>query len=185
MEPNTIPSDTTDTANTTDSTDTIETATTASSEQNQPAKPFLSYVILAVIAFLVVTFLYNRKKNEPTAAPEGQSAIVPAPSSANPAMDAAKDKALNDPGFDSYLNLGLVYYKDGQFQYCINATLKALEYSTTADKQAVAYNNLCSSYNQLSMFDEAINACQKSISLSPDFQLAKNNLKAAMAAKKE
>ena len=164
MEPNIPPTDTTD--------------------KKQSKRSFLSYGILGVIAFLIVVFMYNKAKNDSSAASAERVAATVA-AVANPAMDAAKDNALNNPSFDSYLNLGLMYYRTGENQYCINATLKALEFPTTTDKQAMAYNNLCSVYNVLSMSNEAIKACQKAISLSADFQLAKNNLKVAMSAKKE
>lgn len=43
-------------------------------------------------------------------------------------------------------------------------------------KNAMAFNNLCASLNSLQRFEEGMNACQKSLEISPDFQLAKNNL---------
>ena len=34
---------------------------------------------------------------------------------------------------------------------------------------AVAYNNICSAYNQLQQWDKAIEACQQALAIDPDF----------------
>ena len=44
---------------------------------------------------------------------------------------------------------------------------------------------MCSAYNQLKMYDKAIEACNKAIAIKPDFELAKNNLKLAQTSKNQ
>ncbi|HXB13350.1 MAG TPA: tetratricopeptide repeat protein, partial [Bacteroidia bacterium] len=74
----------------------------------------------------------------------------------------------------------LVYFRNGEFEKCIDACKKALAIDPSS---AVAYNNICSAYNNLHKWDEAIEAGNKAIQLQPDFALAKNNLSFALAQK--
>ncbi len=150
---------------------------TFQSDQNKPKRQWSSYAILALIAIILVVFLYNRSKTD--SVPEQVQATA---STANSELERAKDNALSNPGFDTYVNLGLLYYRNEEYQNCINITIKALEFSAPPEKQALAYNNIGSAYNVLSMPDSAIKACEKALSLKPDMELAKNNLKAAKSA---
>lgn len=149
-----------------------------SQTENKSTRQWASYGIIAVVAVILVIFLFNNAEQTSNSS-ERQS---PTP---NSELETAKDKALTNPSFLTYLNLGLLYYKTGEYQNCINITIKALEYPATPEKQAIAYNNLCSAYNVLNMPEEAIKAGEKAISLQPDFELAKNNLKAALSLKKK
>ncbi len=142
---------------------------------------WVSIVLIGFISVLFVVNFFDEGKNNPDLK-DGESASTTSPAS-NPELDAAKDNALFNPSFVSYLNLGTAYYKTGQQQNCITMTLKALEYPATPDKQAIAYNNLCSAYNVLKMPDEAIKACEEALKLQPDFERAKNNLKSAVSLK--
>ena len=78
-----------------------------------------------------------------------------------------------NPTPDEYINLGLMYYKDKLYKKSIKYFQKSIEKDP---KNAIAYNNICSAYNAMQKWDEAIKACEKAIDLEPDFQRAKNNL---------
>ena len=56
---------------------------------------------------------------------------------------------------------------------CIAAAKAALAILPTS---AEAWNNIAAAYEDLHMWDEAINAAQQALRLKPDFQLARNNL---------
>jgi len=59
------------------------------------------------------------------------------------------------------------------YKKCIEPAQNALKLNR---KSADAYNNICSAYNNLKKWNEAIGACQQALKLKSDFQLAKNNL---------
>ena len=63
----------------------------------------------------------------------------------------------------------------------INACREAIKLKPDYD---LAYNNICSAYNMLHDFDNAIVAGQKAVQINPANQQAKNNLQAAIDAKK-
>ncbi len=96
-------------------------------------------------------------------------------------LDIAIEVAAQNPSADNFLELSLKYYEVGKYQECIDACYKAIE---LRPNYAVAYNNICSAYNQLKEYDKAEAACNKAIAIQPDFELAKNNLKLAQAGKK-
>lgn len=73
-----------------------------------------------------------------------------------------------------YLRLSFNYYKFGYFDKCINTSLELLRLEPDSK---YAYNNICSSYNALKKYEEAMKACKKALEIDPDYQLAKNNLK--------
>jgi len=41
---------------------------------------------------------------------------------------------------------------------------------------AEAYNNICSAYNAMQMWDKGAEACEKALKINPGYELAKNNL---------
>jgi len=47
-----------------------------------------------------------------------------------------------------------------------------------------AYNNIAAAYEDLHLWDQAIDAAQAALRLKPDYQLAKNNLAYSLAQKK-
>ena len=71
------------------------------------------------------------------------------------------------------LDLSLQYYRQGKYRECIDACYASLK---KRPRNAVAYNNICSAYNQLHQWEKAIEAGEKALKYSPDFELAKNNL---------
>ena len=93
------------------------------------------------------------------------------------AVRKAKNDAAANPSHDAYLELGLQSYRNRQFQDAISATQKALEFDPNS---AVAYNNLCSAYAELGMWDEAVATGRKALRINPNFELAKNNLNWAL-----
>jgi len=109
---------------------------------------------------------------------------------ANPALIASAEERLalieknasKNSSSDNYINLSLEYYNAGRFLDCVKAAQEALKLKPEND---IAYNNICSAYNMLKDYDNAIIAGQKAVQLNPNNQLAKNNLKAAQEAKKK
>lgn len=76
------------------------------------------------------------------------------------------------PLAENFINLGLAYYKKGQYEKCIEASINALN---QRPDYVYAYNNMCSAYNALGEWDKALAACDKALKIAPDYQLAKNN----------
>ena len=134
----------------------------------------LTFVLLILISIVVGYTLLKRNDY-------WTNSTVNLPVS-SPILDSAKNAALKNPCFDNYFNLGYQYYLNNQLVESIIATQKALEYNP---QSAIAYNNLCSAYNTLGMWEKSIEMCSKSLELNPDFQLAKNNLNWAMEEKKK
>jgi tetratricopeptide (TPR) repeat protein len=60
---------------------------------------------------------------------------------------------------------------------CIAACEKAISIDSN---NAVAYNNICSSYNALAKYNKAKEACEQALKINPGFELAKNNLNLAL-----
>ena len=83
-----------------------------------------------------------------------------------------------NPSETDYLNLGLKYYNEGEYQRCLWTCEEALKIKPGF---AEAYNNMCAAYNSMGLYDRAIIACEKCLKFRPDFQIAKNNLKWAKA----
>jgi protein O-mannosyl-transferase len=84
------------------------------------------------------------------------------------------------PTADHYINLSFIYYKLGCYKKCIEAAETALKY----DKEMyVAYNNICSSYNNLRQWDKAIEAGEKGLKINPNYELLKNNLEISQKGK--
>lgn len=83
------------------------------------------------------------------------------------------DVIKSKPTEQAHLSLSLFFYNEGMYAKCIESAHDALNMNPNS---ADAYNNICSAYNNLKKWDEAIRACEQAIKLKPDFQLAKNNL---------
>lgn len=81
------------------------------------------------------------------------------------------------PSVNGYIQLSLLYYDK-------NDNIKSIESSKNAisldPNNSIAYNNLCSAYNRLMMYEEAKTACEKSLNIMPETQLTKNNLRASL-----
>ena len=112
---------------------------------------------------------------------DGPPARPPAAIRESPdALERARNNAEASPGHDTLLELGLQYYRKRQFRESIAATERALEFNPGS---AVAYSNLCAAYCELGMWDQAVEAGRKALSIDPAFELAKNNLGWALREK--
>lgn len=138
-------------------------------------------LIAMPIGYLVYANLI-RETQAPILPSNNQVITAPSSSSASfaSAVEAAEKAATANPGYQSYLNLGLAYFQAGMYEKSIEATQKAID---SDGKQAVAYNNIAAAYGVLENWDMEIAACEKALQLKPDFQLAKNNLEWAKSQK--
>ncbi|WP_322289836.1 hypothetical protein [Aquimarina sp. 2201CG5-10] len=73
-----------------------------------------------------------------------------------------------------YLTLSYNYFQNKDFLSCIKASEELLLKNPGS---VSAYNNICSSYNNLGEWEKAIKACEKALQINQNFDLAKNNLK--------
>jgi len=73
---------------------------------------------------------------------------------------------------DYYINLSLEFYKKEKYSTSIAAARKSI----AIIPNAIAYNNICSSYNQLKEYHKAIAACNEALKLDPSSKLANGNL---------
>ena len=85
-----------------------------------------------------------------------------------------------DPSEANYINLSLVYYNSGSFQKCADAAELAIKKNPNSD---AAYNNICSAFNMLKLWDKAIVAGEKGLTINPTNQLLKNNLEVSRRGK--
>ena len=85
-------------------------------------------------------------------------------------------KDVNSYSVTELINLSYKYYKNAMYLECIEVCYKVIEKDPN---NHIAYNNICSSYNNLNEYQKAINACEKSIEINPEFTTAINNLKYA------
>lgn len=142
----------------------------------------LLIVFLMPLAYLVyANFIREVPKalpNEPQ--PSGKAENSSQSISFLSAIEAAEKAAQAHPSYQSFLNLGLVYYQSGMYEKSIEATQKAIDLDPN---QAVAYNNIAAAYGALEKWDFEIAACEKALQLDSHFQLAKNNLEWAKSQK--
>jgi len=82
--------------------------------------------------------------------------------------------------YEEYLNDSLALYNAGEYQKGVEAAQAALRLQPDS---AIAYNNICAAYDQLKQWDQAIAACGRALGIDPNFELAKNNLRAVEAAR--
>jgi hypothetical protein len=74
---------------------------------------------------------------------------------------------------EPWLSLSLFYHQAGRYADSIAAATTALRLKPD---YAEAYNNICTAYGGLKMWNQAIQAAQEALKLKPDFPLARNNL---------
>lgn len=82
---------------------------------------------------------------------------------------------------DTYLELSLTLYQKGDFEGCIKVCEKIIEINPNS---ALAYNNMCSAYNNINKPDEAMTACTRALQIDPNFTRARNNLNIAINKKR-
>jgi len=78
----------------------------------------------------------------------------------------------------SLISESVAEYRAGKFSDAVSAAERSLHLDPTS---AIAYNNVCAGNLALKKRAAAIDACQSALKLAPDFQLARNNLEAALA----
>ncbi|WP_108808392.1 tetratricopeptide repeat protein [Aquimarina spinulae] len=88
-----------------------------------------------------------------------------------------EQRVSKTPSVNGYIGLSLLYYKKKDFFKSIEASKKAVSLDPN---NSIAYNNLCSAYNNLLMYHEAKIACEKSLSIQPETSLTKNNLSVSL-----
>ncbi len=80
---------------------------------------------------------------------------------------------IHNPSINGYIRLSLLYSNKFENIKSINASNKAISLDPNS---SIAYNNLCSSYNRLGMYDKAKEACEKSLEINKSNTLTRNNL---------
>jgi tetratricopeptide (TPR) repeat protein len=80
------------------------------------------------------------------------------------------------PNEENLLSLGYLYYRAKNFELSINTYKKVIEINK---KSVIAYNNICSAYNELGKWAEASVYCEKALAVDPAYNLSINNLKIA------
>jgi tetratricopeptide (TPR) repeat protein len=84
--------------------------------------------------------------------------------------------AEKNPSFDNEIAAGLSLSQAGKSDKALVYFQRALKKNPTS---SLANNNVCAEYNALHNWNAAISHCEKALQATPDFQLAKNNLKFA------
>jgi tetratricopeptide (TPR) repeat protein len=93
-----------------------------------------------------------------------------------------KNKLLKTPNDVSILiELSNKLYSIQQYDMSLIFCKKVLQLDSI---NKLAYNNMCSCYNQKKQWLEAKDACEKALKIDPNFQIAKNNLNWALGALK-
>jgi len=88
-------------------------------------------------------------------------------------LDMMVDDARISPTYEKWINISLEYYNAGLFVECINACERALEINP---QSYVAYNNICSAWNQIGEYEKAAIACEKALIIKPGYETAIGNL---------
>lgn len=94
--------------------------------------------------------------------------------------ETLKAKQSYHPDASYYINISYNYYVQGEFEKCIATSKMILKYEPNS---FLAWNNICSAYNQLNQYDKAIDACNKGLKLAPTNELLRNNREVAVKAK--
>lgn len=88
-------------------------------------------------------------------------------------LKVAADGKMEKRDRSKLLNLSLLAYQIGEYEQVVYYSKEIIKLNSN---DAIAWNNLCSALNAIGKHKEAAKACEKSLSINPDFQLAKNNL---------
>lgn len=141
-------------------------------------------VIISIFVILPLCFIIYSLKTEDAYAYRVNKEVpankITPPDSSLIKLQSAIDLAKTNPTEANYISISYQYYLNAMYNECIQAAQKALEYNATS---YLAYNNICSAYNQLGMWDEAIAAGKNAIAVIPDAQLVINNLQASIDGK--
>ena len=143
----------------------------------------INYILALLIIVPVIYLVYYLSVVKPRIANTKsdttlvKNAVV---DSAQIKIQAEVELAKFSPNESNYISLSLIYYNYAKYTECAQAALKALTYNP---KSYAAYNNLCSAYNMLGYWDDAIAAGRKALEIQPGDQLAINNLKVSTDGK--
>ncbi|SEM20642.1 TPR repeat-containing protein [Aquimarina amphilecti] len=85
-----------------------------------------------------------------------------------------REKLKKKPSSNSFGQLALLEYDNKNYINSVNALKEAVRLDPN---NYIAFNNLCSIYNNLLLFDEAKLACEKALLIKSNMELAKNNLR--------
>jgi len=88
-------------------------------------------------------------------------------------LSKLEQEVVQRPSINGYIELSLLYYKKKNYFQSIEASKKVISLDPNNN---IAYNNLCSAYNNLLMYEEAVVACQKSLLIKPEASISENNL---------
>jgi tetratricopeptide (TPR) repeat protein len=135
-------------------------------------------ITLILSLFYLIYYLNIEKAN--ASIKNNKKITATPPDSAQIKLQVAINLAKTSPNENKFINLSLVYYNNGNYQECIDASKKALAINANCYQ---AYNNLCYAYSKIGWWDEAIVAGKKAIEIRPGDILATNNLKAATTGK--
>lgn len=139
------------------------------------------WIISAMIAIPVVYLIiwnYTCKNNHKIAKTDTTSVTADTTTLIPDELNKAIALANAEPTENNYINLSLQYYNNKMFTECIAANQKALAINA---KSTIAYNNICSAYNELKNYKAAEKACNQALAISPGNNLATNNLNVAKA----
>ncbi len=103
------------------------------------------------------------------------SAVVKNTLDSRDQITVLEEQLLKMPTSSGYIQLSLLYYNKKNYLKSISASKKAISID---QKNSIAYNNLCSAYNMLLMYEKAKEACEKSLEFKQS-NLAANNLNEA------
>ena len=149
------------------------------SKSNKYINIIVSLLIIIPVIYLV--FVINTKKTlNKIPKSDSLSSNNFSPDSSLAKLQKTLDIAKANPNEKTLIDLSLEFYKAARYKECVGAALKALQYNPNC---YAAYNNICSSYNQLGLWDEAVVAGKKALEIVPGDQLATNNLKVSMEGK--
>lgn len=113
---------------------------------------------------------YSLSGNSESARRLAQDTLALAPAESVAARYLANSAALD---LDNWIDLSLKKYRHQDYEGCISAATQALKLNP---RSALAYNNIGSAYAAMGQWQLAIGNVKQALALSPDFQLAKNNL---------
>lgn len=132
----------------------------------------MKFLKSVLVVALFVGLVNCSKSNKPP--------TVNAPVVAPDRFQVAKDNAAKSPNFENFIALGLVMSNANRHDEALAAFKRAAEISP---KAALAFNNICSTYNALGSWVLAIENCEKALQLQPGYALASGNLANALSIK--
>lgn len=153
-----------------------KTIPTETKEQQLPIGLSAATGVLWLVLLIPVAYTFISNIQKESVMPEIKPAprvVQQIPLVSTSALDAAVKAASENPGYKTLLNLGLEYYSVGNYKQSIEVWNKALTYNNSSD---LLYTNIAAAYGALQMWDEEIAACEKALSINPNFDLAKRNL---------